>query len=137
MFIIAVVVPFLAVGCGNVVRVTRASTPLPDSGKLDGVPFYGVGYRCVHTTVWIQPIYTVSVSVTFPDGKVDDLGTKTFGLSSFQTRVQQFLFTASITIGSDADERRFESAWEQISGDINAYKIDEDNIAQQSSLRLC
>lgn len=35
--------------------------------ELPGVPFYAVGYRCVHTTAWLRPVYIVTLTVTKED----------------------------------------------------------------------
>ncbi len=37
------------------------------SCALPGVPFYAVGYRCLHTTIWLQPVYAVTMSVSSDD----------------------------------------------------------------------
>lgn len=64
-------------------KVTRAKPMTPQSQTLEpckpakdqscdlpGVPFYVVGYRCQHTTVWLQPVYIVTFSATSSDGKL-------------------------------------------------------------------
>lgn len=38
-----------------------------DTCELPGVPFYAVGYRCVHTTAWLRPIYIVTLTVSKED----------------------------------------------------------------------
>ena len=69
-----------ATGCGGrLLQVTRARPPAPPSkledceqsknGSCDlpGVPFYVVGYRCLHTTVWLQPVYAITLSISSED----------------------------------------------------------------------
>ena len=71
-------------GCGgNLFQVTRAKPPDPPSKTLQeckdsndgscdvpGIPVYAVAYRCLHTTVWLQPVYVVTLTVT-SDSKKD------------------------------------------------------------------
>jgi hypothetical protein len=144
---------FMLCGCGQVVQVKRAKMPIPPASGLDaclksgnnsgcklpGVPFYGVGYRCVHTTVWVQPIYAISVSVKDSDGNVHQLDSKTFTLAGFRDkRLQQFLVAAALPISSDTDEKDLEGMWKQLS-DVSAndpYEIDEDTIGQSDRVYL-
>lgn len=37
--------------------------------QLPGVPFYAVGYRCMHTTAWLRPIYIVTLTVSKEDDR--------------------------------------------------------------------
>lgn len=54
--------------------------------KLPGVPFYGVAYRCVHSTSWLRPIYVVSVTVTkVSDDSTVAAASKVFDLTAFTT----------------------------------------------------
>src|ERR1700680_1016243 len=78
-----VIMSVAAAGCGGpLLQVSRAKPPAPPSNTLEeclsaknhpcdlpGVPFYMVGYRCLHSTVWLQPIYSVTLVVTASDGK--------------------------------------------------------------------
>jgi len=53
-------------GCGSVLQVRRAKSATSPVESLDdcqdkvgpcilpGLPFYAVGYRCLHTTVWLN-----------------------------------------------------------------------------------
>lgn len=68
----------LLAGCGGrVLQVTRTKPPGPPTKtledcvnsndpacKLPGMPFYTVGFRCLHTTTWLQPVYAVTMTVT-------------------------------------------------------------------------
>jgi hypothetical protein len=88
-------------GCGSVLQVTRATPPLPakslencqndknHSCDLPGVPFYTVGYRCLHTTVWLQPVYAATLVVTASDGKYIPPITKFFGRKEFYNPTTQ------------------------------------------------
>jgi hypothetical protein len=86
--------------------------------------------------VWVQPIFTVSVSVKFPDGTTHDLGTKTFDLDGFRTWVKQFLIGASLPVDSAAAEQRLESSWDRLTAATDPYELDEDTIAQSKRVYL-
>lgn len=86
-----------AVGCGGVIKVTKAKPITPQSQTLEacktakgqpcdlpGVPFYVVGYRCQHTTVWLQPVYIVTFSATSSDGKPIPALTRFLGRREFE-----------------------------------------------------
>jgi hypothetical protein len=83
LLLIAALVP--SAGCGGqVLEVTRvrppADPPTQSIGdcqkekgnpcKLPGIPFYAVGYRCLHTTVWLEPVYAVSLVISSGDKKL-------------------------------------------------------------------
>jgi hypothetical protein len=56
-------------GCGSLIKVTRqprANT----AGSVAGIPFYVKAGICKHQTIWLQPIYSVTLKMTFtPDDK--------------------------------------------------------------------
>jgi hypothetical protein len=94
-------------GCGGVMKVTRAKPITPEVQKLEackpernkpcdlpGVPFYVVGYRCQHTTVWLQPVYLVTFSVTSSDGKPIPSLTRFLGRREFEDENVQSILSA-------------------------------------------
>lgn len=97
-------------GCGGpLLQVTRVKpkVPGPPSSALDdclkgndspcelpGVPFYVVGYRCLHSTVWLQPVYAVTLSVTSTDTNfAPQVLTKYLGLREFNDPDTQTLLS--------------------------------------------
>lgn len=60
----------LSAGCGKpLLKVTRAKPPAPpiQDAELPGIPFFAVGYRCLHTSVWLEPVYAVTLVVSSDD----------------------------------------------------------------------
>jgi hypothetical protein len=92
-----VIMSVATAGCGGpLLQVIRAKPPAPPSNTLEeclsakkhpcelpGVPFYVVGYRCLHSTVWLQPVYSVTVVVTSSDGKYIPPVMRFFGRKEF------------------------------------------------------
>ncbi len=91
-------------GCGGPVLEIKHQQALPPAPaasddcnkdddskcKLPGVPFYGVAYRCVHSTSWLRPIYVVSVTVTkVSDNSTVTAVTKVFDLKTFTSKTVQ------------------------------------------------
>jgi hypothetical protein len=116
---LAVAAPALLVaGCsGRVLQVARAKPPSGatetleqcranrDACELPGVPFYTVKYRCVHTTVWLQPVYAVALTVTEPDNKdfPPQVAIRVLGKSSLEDNKTQTLL-AKIKATSTTDD---------------------------------
>jgi len=145
----------LMTGCGHtVLKVTRAQAPMKnattsfdkcesgtreerDACALPGIPFYQVGYRCVHTTVWIQPIYTVSVAVTNSDGKSTNWPAKTFTLKQYRSaELQDFLISLGMDSDSEAQVKNLEDRWGKLGTSDNPYYVDEDSISKSDSVYI-
>jgi hypothetical protein len=107
-------------GCGGVLKVTSAKPASPTqpseackSGQqtpclLPGVPFYTVGYRCLHTTVWIQPVYLVTFSAS-SDGKTLTTLSRFLGRREFEDdNVQSVLAKISKASASDVDASEYQ-----------------------------
>lgn len=48
-------------------QVKRAQPPAAAAQDLPGIPFFTVGYRCLHTSVWLQPVYAVTLVISSDD----------------------------------------------------------------------
>jgi hypothetical protein len=93
-------------GCGvsvlNVVRTKPMDPPVHSLDQcvkgnacvLPGIPFYAVGYQCLHSTVWLQPVYSVSVVVTSSNGDYVTSATKYLGRLEFDDSGTQNVLNA-------------------------------------------
>ncbi len=131
-------------GCGPVARVNRAKTPLDPANtlqecqtskyrntvgcKLPGVPFYGVGYKCTHTTVWIQPIYRVSISSKSPSGEIKTWETKTFTLKQYRDHAQSFVESLKLDAYSQDEVNEYARQWNEMATSPDPYTLNEDTI---------
>ena len=53
-------------GCGSTYRITRVKPPDPAPPKkemMPGMPFYVKTAACKHQSVWLQPVYTLTLNV--------------------------------------------------------------------------
>ncbi len=64
--LIAIVPVFslLLCGCGSLIKVTRQPRA-NNAGSVAGIPFYVKAERCKQQTIWLQPIYSVTLKATF------------------------------------------------------------------------
>src|SRR6266850_6583629 len=78
----------VTVSCGTTYRVTHSGNPK----KLDGVPFYKKSVACKHETIYLEPIYKLTL-VNGPKvgdkGEVQPLGVVHISQSTYAS--QEFL----------------------------------------------
>jgi hypothetical protein len=134
-------------GCGGrVLEVTRVRPPDPptqtlsdcqkaeaDPCELPGVPFFAVGYRCVHTTVWLRPVYAVTLTVTAQDKNVPAVAvTKFFGLHEFENAATQTLL-AEIKASPPVDDYKpLRDSFEKLRG-VDPLSFDTTKITHPNS----
>ncbi len=102
----------------SAVRVSHVagSTPNAPASKVSGVPFYPKKAKCRQEVVWLQPVYTLTLSVIQTDAKgtpqAKALGSVTLSRSLFDKQeVREFL--ALVAKGAK-DENTVLSAWAKL-----------------------
>lgn len=92
----------LCTGC-QTLQVKRAHVPATGQATTEsvpGMPFYIKKAACVHSVVWFEPVYTLTLELTTtpadPKAKptVNQLGIATLSLKQLQSKVAQDLFHA-------------------------------------------
>ena len=122
-------------GCGRpLMTIKSARTPAPPAAgtttTLGGMPFYRAAYRCVHTTTWLQPFYTVTLSVRPIDDK-GKAGSVSFSdiriLTLSQVRSDAYRRLLTLTSLSSDTEDGVLGAWKDaaLQQVPNLYSIDE------------
>jgi hypothetical protein len=137
-------------GCGgSTLKISRVKTPPPpeqddESAPLPGIPFFMKSAGCKHQTVWLQPVYTLSLSISekspgsgaeksdTPQGasptggedtkKPPEVFTKVLSLKQFNdshdfiNKLQQELSRAKSESGMDISERlqMIRDTWDKI-----------------------
>jgi hypothetical protein len=89
------IVPFLSLllsGCGSLMKVTRQPRATT-AGEVAGIPFYVKAGICKHQTVWVQPIYSVTLKATFTPAdkaKAAIVSTRTLVLTLVEIQSPEF-----------------------------------------------
>ena len=116
-------------GCGSLMTVTRKPHDTAQ-GQQDGVPFYVKAGICKQQTVWMQPIYTVTLKKTPPaTNKKEAVSSRTLILSLVEIRSPQFRDVVNAKVNE------VEGKWDALAGiqPPDPYKLDQDNLDDDDS----
>jgi hypothetical protein len=117
-------------GCGSLMNVTRqahATTP----GHVDGVPFYVKAGVCKQQTVWLQPIYSLTLKATPPadKGPAGTVSSRTLILTLAEVRSDEFRNLMN------AKANEIETKWDALAQKQppDPYSLDQSKLGDKTS----
>lgn len=129
-------------GCGSLIKVTRQPRANA-AGEVAGIPFYVKAERCKHQTVWVQPIYGVTLKTTFTPAdkaKPATVSTRTLLLTLAEVQSAEFKTLMQAVNEAQPDANGgisaaalddIEDAWTELSEHQPAdpYRLNQDQLS--------